>query len=117
MSRLFEKFDRELDSFFQNEGFFDVLDLYEKKGKFPSFTRDFDTVVNNIATKITVYFDKDGYPIQTTFHSEKHESEEEKLIKKLDNELQLAIKESNFLKAHKLHLEIDTLKKKLDSSK
>lgn len=117
MSKLFEKFDRELDSFFQNEGFFDVLDLYEKKGKFPSFTRDFDTVVNNIATKITVYFDKDGYPIQTTFHSEKYKSEEEKELQRLENELQLAIKEKVFLKAHNLNLEIIALKKKLDSSK
>ena len=113
MSKLFEKFDKELDSFFQNEGFFDVLDLYEKKGKFPSFTRDFDTVVNNIATKITVYFDKNGYPIQTTFHSEKYKSEEEKQLQRLDHELQLAIRNYDFVEAQRLHLEMQSLREKI----
>jgi excinuclease UvrABC helicase subunit UvrB len=117
MSRLFEKFDREMDSLFQNEPLFDLAEWMRNKKTVPSFTREFDTVVNNIATKITVHFDKYGYPIGSEFSSEKYQSEEEKLMKKLDNELQQAIKEKVFLKAHNLHLEIENLKKKLHSSK
>lgn len=117
MSRLFEKFNNEMDFFLQNEPLFNIEEWIKKKTTTPFFTREFETVVNNIATTISVHFDKDGYPIEAQFHSEKYESEEEKLIKKLENELQLAIEKKIFLKAHKLHLEIETLKKKSDSSK